>query len=135
VKDASAYPVILPDVADTITSTDFIGYLGSAYLLAFGMTYPILGRVHTLVADLSNHRALICLRLMCITTFAAGSICSYCLTTIQSVLMGRVIAGIGAAGAISGITTLLNADVPGASQRLGVSFLSVYAVARIVGPM
>jgi MFS family permease len=125
----------LPDVADTINSTDFIGFLGSVYLLAFGLTYPILIRLHILLADLSNYRALIFLRLASITIFAAGSVLSYCLTTIQGAMVGRAITGMGAASTLSGITTLLEVYISGTNQRLGVFFLMVHSAARLVGPM
>jgi MFS family permease len=114
---------------------NLIGCLGGAYLLAFGMTYPILGRLHTLLADLSNRRALVFLRLACMTTFAAGIICCYYLNTVQGVVIGRAISGTATAGSFSGITTLLNADPRGTNQRLGVSFLLVYAMTRFFGPM
>jgi MFS family permease len=119
----------------TLRSIDLIGCLGGAYLLAFGMTYPILGRLHILLADLSDHRALVFLRLACMTTFALGIICCYYLTTVQGVMIGRAISGIGAAGSISGITTLLNTYPPGTNQRLGLSFLLVYTTAQLIGPM
>jgi MFS family permease len=99
------------------------------------MTYPILGRLHTLLADLSNFRALIFLRLACMTTFAAGAICSYSLTTFHGIAIGRALAGIGAAGSISGITTLSNTFLPGTNRRLGALLLALYAAARMAGPM
>jgi hypothetical protein len=105
----------------TLRSIDLIGCLGGAYLLAFGMTYPILGRLHILLADLSDHRALVFLRLACMTTFALGIICCYYLTTVQGVMIG--------------ITTLLNTYPPGTNQRLGLSFLLVYTTAQLIGPM
>jgi MFS family permease len=52
-----------------------------------------------------------------------------------NVLLGRVAAGIGAAGALASISLHLSTSIPTKRQHLDIAFLTAYSLARFLGPL
>jgi Zn-dependent protease len=82
-----------------------MGWFGGAYLLAFGITYPIIRRVSLLSTGLSDYFKTELLRLSSILIFGVGSLCSYQILSARGVLVGRLLVGLGAAGLFPGLRT------------------------------
>lgn len=72
--------------------------------------------------------------------FGLGSVClvvdkSYSDgTTASGILLGRVIAGVGAAGSIAGTSVRLVADTA-ANRGFSMTSLILYSLARFLGPL
>jgi MFS family permease len=100
-----------------------MGWLGSTYFLAFGMTYPVIGRLFILSPNIG---VMFLLRLTFIVVFAIGTLCSYSVLSVQGIAVGRALCGLGAAGLVPD---------PGTIREVrGISFL-VYSIGTFIGPM
>jgi hypothetical protein len=103
-----------------------MGWFGSAYLLTFGLTYPVVCRLFALLSDLYSVGAVLILHFAFVTIFGVGSLFSYRMLSAQGVLIGRVLSGLGAAGLAPGPSTVKSVR--------GIGF-SVYAIGRFLGPL
>jgi MFS family permease len=131
----SAFPITLPYIVDTHSSIRLAGWLGSVYFLAFGLAYPLLDRSFRLLCDLSHGQTLLFLRVVCIIAFALSSLGTAISTSASGVVLGRVFAGIGAAGSLCSISLHLRASNPANFHFSAIYTLIVYSLAQLLGPL
>jgi hypothetical protein len=126
---------MMPAITDTFNSFNMIGWYGSAYLLAISTTYPIFVCLYPLSTTTWAGRGLAPLLLVSIALFGTGNIRSYLSTGGGSILIGRVLSGVGAAGSLSGIAFLLK-TIFRATMHKSVPLLALtYAISFFIGPM
>jgi hypothetical protein len=125
----------MPAITDTYNSIGLIGWYGSAYLLAFGMSYPTFARSYPKSCTIWDGKGLLLPLLSCVTGFGVGAIFCYAIEDGRYIFAGRVLSGIGAAGSISGIIFLNNVLYTKREYRTNAFLLSQHALWRFVGPM
>ncbi|KAE8349960.1 major facilitator superfamily domain-containing protein [Aspergillus coremiiformis] len=119
----------LPTITDQFHSLQDIGWYGSAYLFtdcAFQMLY---GRLYSMCSVKIVY-------LVALSIFESGSI--ICATAPNSIalIFGRLIAGIGAGGILSGVLTIVSLSVPLAQVAVFNGILgAVNGIAFICGPL
>jgi hypothetical protein len=125
----------MPAITDTYNSIGLVGWYGSAYLLAFGMSYSTFARLYPMFCKRFDGKGFLLPLLSCMIYFGVGAIFCYAIRDGRYILAGRVISGVGAAGSISGITFLNDVLYTKRKYRMNAFLLSQYALWRFVGPM
>ena len=119
----------IPSITNRFNSLDDIGWYGSAYLLTLSATPLLYGKLY-------GFYTLKWVFLSAITLFEIGSL--ICATAPSSValIVGRAIAGIGAAGIFSGAILIIAALVPLQKRPVYTALIAaMYGIAGVVGPL
>ncbi|KAJ7712048.1 iron permease [Mycena metata] len=125
--DLTAVSTALPSIVGHLHGTDFI-WVGSAYTIASTAILPTIG---VLASTLGRKPIL----LGFIAFFAIGSAICGSAQSLNMLIAGRVVQGIGGGGCIS-VTEIIYADLVPLSERgkfLGIT-ASVWALACAIGP-
>jgi MFS family permease len=126
----------MPSITDTLGSTYTIGWIGSAYFLALGATFPLFHKLYPAISGLSHKWGSLCTLLLVSLLFEGGSLCCYFASSITLLLCGRILCGISAAGVLSGAAFTVEELSPreGETRRIKQGcFLAIYALSRFVG--
>ncbi|CAK9436105.1 uncharacterized protein LODBEIA_P06630 [Lodderomyces beijingensis] len=127
--DQTIVATILSTVGNKFNSFENIGWLSSGFLLTmavfiqpFGKVSIIFGRKWTMVAA--------------VVIFEAGSLMCALAPSMNVLIGGRVLAGVGGAG-IQGLSFVIVSEVvPIAKRPIGMAIMSVtFAVASVLGPL
>ncbi|KAJ3113148.1 hypothetical protein HDU96_003743 [Phlyctochytrium bullatum] len=122
---ATALKAIVADLGDA----PMIPWIGSAYLLTCTASAALYGRM----SDVVGRKPVI---LFAIAVFAVGSIvCSYC-TTMEGLIIGRAVAGVGGGG-IATMMFILISDIVSLRYRTWYQGLAntTSGIAAMVGPV
>ncbi|KAF9485419.1 iron permease [Pholiota conissans] len=125
--DLTAVSTALPTIVGHLNGTDFI-WVGSAYTIASTAILPLVGG---LAATLGRKPIL----LGFIIFFALGSAISGAATSMNMLIAGRVVQGVGGGGLLS-VTEIIYSDLvplPERGKFLGI-IASVWALACAIGP-
>ncbi|KAI0788199.1 iron permease [Fomes fomentarius] len=125
--DLTAVSTTLPTIVEELNGTDFI-WAGSAYTIASTAILPLIGN---LVSAFGRKPALVAF----ILTFAVGSAISGAAQSMNMLIAGRVVQGLGGGGCIA-ITEIIYADLvplPLRGKYQGIQ-ASVWAFACAIGP-
>ena len=110
-------------------SLNDVGWYGSSYLLTTTSLQPTFGKIYTFFNVKYTY-------LIALLTFEIGSI--ICATAVNSVMLivGRAVAGVGAAGLFSGGMTIIGMSVRLEKRAIFIALLSsMFGIASIVGPL
>ncbi|GJC94239.1 MFS transporter [Colletotrichum higginsianum] len=119
----------IPQISSDFQSLNDIGWYGSSYLIAQMALLPTCGRLYAFY----NIKWVYCLSL---AVFELGSIVSAVAPNSMTLIVGRAVSGLGAAGLVSGTTTILSYCVALKKQAILSPFvLGMYSIGSTVGPL
>jgi MFS family permease len=121
--------VAIPAITNEFSSINDISWYASSYLITVSATQLLWGKLFT-------HYPTKLLMLMSIVIFEAGSALCGAAPSSPAFIVGRALAGIGAAGIFSGATVVVTEIVPLRKRPMYIGFLgSVFGVSSIAGPL
>lgn len=127
--DATVVSTALYRIGENLHGLTAQAWVTTAFLITSTVTTPIYGRL----ADQFGRTRLF---LVAITVFLAGSVLCALATSMTTLAASRALAGAGAGGVISLNSAIIGVLVPPRERaRYGSYFISVYAVASVLGPL
>ncbi|KAF4624389.1 hypothetical protein G7Y89_g13782 [Cudoniella acicularis] len=127
--DNSILATAIPTITTAFNSLDDVGWYGSAFLISVCALQPISGKLYQYFSLKWTYLCFLCL-------FELGSL--ICATSVSSVMLiiGRAIAGMGAAGLFSGALVIVSRSIPLRQQPVYTGCIaSMFGVANLVGPI
>ncbi|VBB81967.1 Putative efflux system protein [Podospora comata] len=127
--DNSIIATAIPKITDQFQSLPDVGWYASAYLLTTAAFQLLFGRFYTFFSIKWVY-------LIAIFIFEVGSLICAVANNSVTLIIGRAIAGVGAAGIFSGALTILAYSVPLAKRPIYTGAIgSMYGLASISGPL
>lgn len=119
----------IPSITDEFHSTQDIGWYGSAYMLTAAIFMPLSGRVYKLYSTKWVFLA-------SMVVFEVGSALCGGAPSSNAFIVGRAIAGIGAAGIFSGGMMIIAPLVPLRKRPVFISLFGLaFGVSSVLGPL
>ncbi|KFX87385.1 hypothetical protein V490_08291 [Pseudogymnoascus sp. VKM F-3557] len=126
--DLSIITTAIPKITTHFNSLDDVGWYGSAYLLAQMVLQPCFGKIYT-------YFELKMTFLISILIFEVGSVICAAAPSSMAFIIGRAVAGFGAAGIFCGSLVMVANTVAMRQRPLFVGIVtSMYGVASVLGP-
>ena len=118
----------IPKITTVFDSLNDVGWYGSSYLLTTTSLQPSLGKVYTYFNIKWTY-------IGAIVVFEIGSlVCALAQNSVM-LIIGRAIAGAGAAGLFSGGMTIIGFTVPLKKRPIYIALLSsMFGISPVVGP-
>ncbi|KAH8722588.1 major facilitator superfamily domain-containing protein [Phaeosphaeriaceae sp. PMI808] len=127
--DNTILATAIPQISSDFQSLNDIGWYGSSYLIAQMALLPTCGRLYSFY----NIKWVYCISL---GVFEIGSIISAVAPNSMALIIGRAVSGLGAAGLVSGTTTILSYCVPLKTQAMiSPIVLGMYNIGSAIGPL
>lgn len=127
--DRTIIAVAIPSMTDFFHSISDIGWYGSAYLLTGAIFNPIFGRIYQLYS--TKHTFL-----SCVLIFEVGSAVCGAAPSSTTFIVGRAVAGIGAAGIFQGGMMVIVALVPLSRRPMYTAvFGMAFGISAVLGPL
>ncbi|KAJ5804923.1 hypothetical protein N7474_010810 [Penicillium riverlandense] len=127
--DNTILSTAIPHITSDFHSLNDIGWYGSSYLIAQMALLPTCGRLYAFY----NIKWMYCISL---AIFEIGSIIAAVAPNSVALVIGRAVSGLGAAGLVSGTTTILSYCVSLKKQAmLSPIVLGMYNIGSAVGPL
>ncbi|KAA8613358.1 ProP Permease of the major facilitator superfamily [Pyrenophora tritici-repentis] len=127
--DNTILATAIPQITSDFQSLNDIGWYGSSYLIAQMALLPTCGRLYAFF----NIKWVYCLSL---AIFEIGSVISAVAPNSMALIIGRSVSGLGAAGLVSGTTTILSYCVSLKTQAMiSPMVLGVYNIGSAIGPL
>lgn len=127
--DNSIIATAIPKITDQFQSLPDVGWYASAYLLTTAALQLLFGRFYTFFS-------IKWVFLLAIFLFEVGSLICGVAQNSVTLIAGRAVAGVGAAGIFSGALTILAYSVPLAKRPIYSGAIgSMYGLASISGPL
>ncbi|KAJ5213313.1 hypothetical protein N7449_000482 [Penicillium cf. viridicatum] len=127
--DSSIISTAIPRITSEFNSTGDIGWYGSAYSFAMCALQPIAGK-------LFGSFPMKVVFLGSLAVFELGSLLCALAVTSPMLIVGRAIAGIGAAGCFTGAFCIVAVSSPLAKRPFYIGILqSTFGIATIIGPV
>ncbi|KAL4813101.1 major facilitator superfamily domain-containing protein [Aspergillus spinulosporus] len=127
--DNTILATAIPNITSDFKSLNDIGWYGSSYLIAQMALLPTCGRLYAFY----NIKWVYCISLV---VFEIGSIIAAVAPNSMTLIIGRAISGLGAAGLLSGTTTILSYCVSLKKQAmLSPIVLGMYNIGSAIGPL
>jgi len=119
----------IPKITTQFHSLEDVGWYGSAYLLTTTSLQPTYGKVYSFFNVKYTF-------VFAMFVFELGSVICAVAPNSKALIVGRAIAGTGAAGLYSGGMTMIGYAVPLAKRAIYLASLaSMFGIASIVGPL
>lgn len=119
----------IPKITTVFNSLGDVGWYGSSYLLCTTSLQPSFGKVYTFFNVKYTY-------LVALAIFEVGSIVCALAKNSVMLIVGRAIAGAGAAGLFSGGMTIIGFTVPLEKRAIFIALLSsMFGIASVVGPL
>ncbi|KAI1820152.1 MFS general substrate transporter [Xylaria intraflava] len=127
--DNAIIATAIPSITRAFHSLPDVGWYGSAYLLTTAAVQLLFGKFYTFLS-------LKWVYLAAIFVFEVGSLICGVAQNSKTLIIGRAVAGLGAAGIFSGALLILAHSVPLERRPLFTGFVSsIYGIASVVGPL
>jgi hypothetical protein len=127
--DNTIIATAIPRITTVFNSLDDVGWYGSSYLLTTTSLQPSFGKVYTYFNVKWTFIA-------ALTIFELGSVLCGAAVNSSMLIIGRAVAGVGAAGLFSGGMTIIGYTVPLRRRPLFIGFVSsMFGIASVVGPI
>ncbi|KAH7028041.1 major facilitator superfamily domain-containing protein [Microdochium trichocladiopsis] len=127
--DNSIISTAIPKITDEFNSLGDIGWYGSAYLLTTASLQLVYGKFYSFLPIKLVYLAAIFI-------FEVGSVLCGAATSSQMLIVGRAIAGVGAAGVFSGSLIILAHSAPLRRRPLYTGLIGgVYGISSVAGPL
>ena len=119
----------IPKITTVFNSLNDVGWYGSSYLLTTCSLQPSFGRVYTYFDVKYTY-------LFALLLFEVGSIICAAAMSSPMFIIGRAVAGAGAAALFSGGMTIVGYSVPLRKRAIYIAALSsMFGIASVVGPI
>ncbi|MCJ1318774.1 hypothetical protein MMC15_004105 [Xylographa vitiligo] len=127
--DNTIIATAIPKITTVFDSLNDVGWYGSSYLLTTTSLQPSLGKVYTYFNIKWTY-------IGAIVVFEIGSlVCALAQNSVM-LIIGRAIAGAGAAGLFSGGMTIIGFTVPLKKRPIYIALLSsMFGISSVVGPI
>ncbi|ORY61596.1 major facilitator superfamily domain-containing protein [Pseudomassariella vexata] len=127
--DNTILATAIPQITSDFRSLNDIGWYGSSYLIAQMSLLPTCGRFHAFY----NIKWVYCISLV---VFELGSVVSAVAPNSIALIIWRAVSGLGAAGLVSGTTTVMPYCVALKKQAILSPFVfGIYSIGSAVGPL
>ncbi|KAF7193418.1 MFS-type efflux pump MFS1, partial [Pseudocercospora fuligena] len=127
--DNTIIATAIPKITTIFDSLNDVGWYGSAYLLTTTSLQPSFGKIYTYF-DVKW------VYISALLIFELGSILCAAATSSMMLIIGRAVAGVGAAALFSGAMTIIGYSVPLRNRAVYMSILaSMFGIASVVGPI
>lgn len=127
--DNSIIATAIPSITDAFHSLPDVGWYGSAYLLTTAALQLLFGKFYTFLSIKWVY-------LTAIFIFEVGSLICGVAQNSVTLIIGRAVAGLGAAGLFAGALLILAHSVPLAKRPLYTGMIGgIYGVASVAGPL
>ncbi|ETN36532.1 uncharacterized protein HMPREF1541_08810 [Cyphellophora europaea CBS 101466] len=127
--DNTIIATAIPRITTVFNSLDDVGWYGSSYLLTTTSLQPSFGKVYTYFNVKTTF-------IIALTIFEVGSVLCGAATNSTMLIVGRAVAGVGAAGLFSGGMTIIGYSVPLRRRPIFIGFVSsMFGIASVVGPI
>ncbi|KAF1841066.1 MFS general substrate transporter [Cucurbitaria berberidis CBS 394.84] len=127
--DNTIIATAIPKITSVFNSLEDVGWYGSSYLLTTTSLQPSFGRVYTYFDVKYTY-------LSALVIFEVGSIICAVATSSPMFIVGRAIAGAGAAALYSGGMNIIGFSVPLRKRAIYIAALSsMFGIASVVGPI
>ncbi|KAI1169477.1 MFS general substrate transporter [Nemania sp. FL0916] len=127
--DATIIGTAVPSITTEFNSLDDIAWYGSGYLLTITAFQPTFGKLYGFVNTKAVYMA-------CVVIFEIGSILCAAAPVSPVFIVGRAIAGTGAAGLLQGALAIITKSVRLEKRPLCMSIVtSTFAVSVCIGPV
>ncbi|KAF2002924.1 MFS general substrate transporter [Amniculicola lignicola CBS 123094] len=127
--DNTIIATAIPKITTVFNSLDDVGWYGSSYLLTTCSLQPSFGKVYTYFDVKYTY-------LFALLLFEVGSIICAAATNSPMFIIGRAVAGAGAAALFSGGMTIIGYSVPLRKRPIYIAALSsMFGIASVVGPI
>jgi hypothetical protein len=127
--DTSIISTAIPRITDQFQSLQDVGWYGSAYQLASAVLQPLTGKIYTNFVIKWSFLAFFFI-------FELGSVICGAANSSTMLIVGRAVAGIGAAGLMNGGATIVTAAVPVHRRALLVGIIiGVAQMGVVCGPL
>ncbi|KAI2474678.1 MFS transporter [Pyrenophora tritici-repentis] len=127
--DNTIIATAIPKITTYFNSLDDVGWYGSSYLLTTTSLQPSFGRVYTYFDVKYTY-------LIALVIFEVGSVICAAATSSPMFIIGRAVAGAGAAALYSGGMTIIGFSVPLRKRAIYIAALSsMFGIASVVGPI
>lgn len=119
----------IPKITAAFNALDDVGWYGSAYLLTTTALQPTFGKVYQYFDVKWTY-------LSALVIFELGSVICAAATSSLMLIVGRAVAGIGAAALFSGSMTILGYSVPLEKRAIYLGAMSsMLGIASVIGPI
>ncbi|PYI23592.1 hypothetical protein BO86DRAFT_305537 [Aspergillus japonicus CBS 114.51] len=127
--DSSIIGVVIPSISSHFQALDDVAWYGSAYLLTITAFQPLYGSMYKYFNVEVIFRT-------CLVVFEVGSILCAAAVSSRMFIVGRAIAGMGAAGILQGALSIISMTVVMEKRPLyqGV-VISVFVISVCIGPV
>ncbi|KAF2131549.1 MFS transporter [Dothidotthia symphoricarpi CBS 119687] len=127
--DNTIIATAIPKITSVFNSLGDVGWYGSAYLLTTTSLQPSFGKVYTYFDVKYTY-------LISLVIFEVGSVICAAATSSPMFIVGRAVAGTGAAALYSGGMTIIGFSVPLRKRAIYIAALSsMFGIASVVGPI
>lgn len=127
--DNTIIATAIPKITTVFNSLNDVGWYGSSYLLTTCSLQPSFGKVYTYFDVKYTY-------LFALVLFEIGSVVCAAATSSPMFIVGRAIAGAGAAALFSGGMTIIGYSVPLRKRAIYIAALSsMFGIASVVGPL
>ncbi|KAJ5713617.1 uncharacterized protein N7483_010798 [Penicillium malachiteum] len=127
--DSSIIATAIPVITSQFNSTEDIAWYGSAYSFAMCAVQPVTGKLY-------SNFPMKQMFLGCLAIFELGSLICALAVNSPMLIIGRAIAGVGAAGTCTGGFCIVAVALPLEKRPFCISILqSTFGIATIIGPL
>jgi fucose permease len=127
--DNTIIATAIPKITTVFNSLDDVGWYGSSYLLTTTSLQPSFGKVYTYFNVKWTY-------MLALAIFELGSVLCGAAVNSTMLIVGRAVAGCGAAALFSGGMTIIGYSVPLRKRPIYIGLLSsLFGVASVVGPL
>ncbi|CAN9150558.1 unnamed protein product [Alternaria alternata] len=127
--DNTIIATAIPKITTVFNSLEDVGWYGSSYLLTTTSLQPSFGKIYTYFDVKYTY-------LFALVIFEVGSIICAAATSSPLFIVGRAVAGAGAAALYSGGMTIIGFSVPLRKRAIYIAALSsMFGIASVVGPI
>ncbi|KAG5981239.1 hypothetical protein E4U55_003150 [Claviceps digitariae] len=127
--DNTIIATAIPRITDQFKALQDVGWYGSAYLLTTCAVQLIFGKLYTFYSTKWVY-------LSAIFLFELGSLVCGATPNSVGLILGRAVAGLGAAGVFSGALLIINRSVPLRQRPMYMGIIgSMYGIASVAGPL
>ncbi|KAI4673478.1 uncharacterized protein J4E84_011061 [Alternaria hordeiaustralica] len=127
--DNTIIATAIPRITTVFNSLEDVGWYGSSYLLTTTSLQPSFGKVYTYFDVKYTY-------LSALILFEVGSVICAAATSSAMFIVGRAVAGAGAAALYSGGMTIIGFSVPLRKRAIYIAALSsMFGIASVVGPI
>lgn len=127
--DLTIIATAIPQITKELHSLEDVGWYGSAFLLTIGTMQSFWGKLY-------KYFDLKIVFLTSIAVFEAGSLVCGVAKNSKTLIVGRAMTGVGAAGVISGCFCIIASSVAAHKRPIFTGILgATYGVASVTGPL